>query len=104
MEADTLKLLARAVQPVDAVLGEAGGGGGMRIHIVESAAINHVQRLFERLRGDRAVKGRGEVMFCVTDIATGHEIDIALPGTWPVNPQVMGAIKAIEGVSLVEDG
>ena len=41
-------------------------------------------------------------MLCVAD-AQGREIDLTLPGTYPVTAQIKGAIKAIQGVVLVEE-
>jgi len=35
--------------------------------------------------------------------ATGRAIDIALPKSWPVSPQVKGALRAMPGIALVED-
>jgi DNA polymerase-3 subunit alpha len=33
----------------------------------------------------------------------GREIDVTLPKPFPVTPQIRGAIKAMQGVVLVED-
>ena len=32
-----------------------------------------------------------------------QEIELALPGTWPVGPEVKGAIRGVAGVALVEE-
>ena len=45
---------------------------------------------------------RAAITLCVTD-AEGREIDIDLPGQFPVNPQIKGAIKATHGVLAVEE-
>ena len=45
---------------------------------------------------------RAAITLCVTD-AAGREIDIDLPGQYPVTPQIKGAIKVMQGVVLVED-
>ncbi|QUS35794.1 DNA polymerase III subunit alpha [Falsirhodobacter algicola] len=98
LEGDTLKLLARAVQPIDSVAADSAGGG-LRIHLERAEAAASVAALFARLDGAR---GRGEIRFCVTDDA-GREIDLALRDRYPVTPQVKGAIKAMQGVVMVED-
>ncbi|MBC7138644.1 MAG: DNA polymerase III subunit alpha [Defluviimonas sp.] len=107
LEGETLKLLARGAQPVDLVAAEAGSSG-LRIHIGAEAAIASVAALFARVQGDaKARAGRpvtcGPVSFCVTDPATGAEVEITLPGQMPVNPQIKGALKAIGGVVAVEE-
>jgi len=99
LEGDTLKLLARAAQPIDSVAAEAGGGG-FRIHLERAEAAASVAALFSRLGGNG--RGQGEIRFCVTD-GDGREIDLALPDRYPVNPQVKGAIKAMQGVVMIEE-
>jgi DNA polymerase-3 subunit alpha len=98
LEGETLKLLARAVAPIDAVAADAPSAG-VRIHLERAEAAAAVAALFAGL-------GRGgpgaPVRFCVPG-PKGEEIDVELPGTHRVNPQVKGAIKATPGVLLVED-
>ncbi len=103
LEGETLKLLARGAQPVDAVAAEAGSSG-LRIHLGAEAAIASVAALFARVQGDPKTRtARGPVSFCVTDPETGAEVEITLPGQLPVNPQIKGALKAIGGVVAVEE-
>ena len=99
LEGDTLKLLARAAQPIDSVAADAGGAG-FRIHLERAEAAASVAALFARLSGNG--RGGGEIRFCVTD-EQGQEIDLALPDRYPVTPQVKGAIKAVQGVVMIED-
>jgi DNA polymerase-3 subunit alpha len=54
--------------------------------------------LLEKLEG----RTRAEVTLCLPD-EQGREIDVTLPTAYPVTPQVRGAIKAMQGVVLVED-
>jgi len=100
LEADSLKLLARAAQPVDAVVADAGSDG-FRIHIANEAAINSVAALLRRLDGGRVA--RGPILFCISDPTRGREYDVRIGRDLPVTPQVKGAIKAISGVVAVED-
>ncbi|PQO23034.1 DNA polymerase III subunit alpha [Rhodobacteraceae bacterium WD3A24] len=100
MEADTLKLLARAVQPIDDVVADAGSAG-LRIHVAEEAAVNSVAALLEGSRDARG--GKGPIILCVRDPASGREYDITAGREFPVTPQVKGAIKAITGVLAVEE-
>ena len=100
LEADSLKLLARAAQPVDAVVADAGSDG-FRIHIANEAAISSVAALLRRLDGGRGA--RGPILFCISDPTRGREYDVRIGRDLPVTPQVKGAIKAISGVVAVED-
>jgi DNA polymerase-3 subunit alpha len=101
LEGETLKLLARAVQPIDAVAAEAGGAA-LRIHLDRAEAAASVASLLARVAADGA-RARGSITICVPDTETGREIDVLLPRVWPVSPQVKGALRAMTGVVLVED-
>ncbi|MFD1911680.1 DNA polymerase III subunit alpha [Halodurantibacterium flavum] len=101
MEGDTLKLLARAAQPIDGVVADAGGSG-LRIHLEHEGAVGSVATLLTRLAGE-AGRSRGTITFCVADRDTGREYDVTLPDPLPVNPQIKSAIKSLGGVALVEE-
>ncbi|WP_126979396.1 DNA polymerase III subunit alpha [Frigidibacter oleivorans] len=103
LEGETLKLLCRKAQPIDAVAAEAGSSG-LRIHVAAETAVASVAALFQRVQAEaKARAGRGPVSLCVTDPETGAEIEIALPAPMPVSPQIKGALKAIGGVVMVEE-
>ena len=99
LEGDTLKLLARAAQPIDQVAADAGGSS-LRIYLDRACAAASVASLFARLDGGRT---RGQIILCVPDPATGREIDLVLPNPYPITPQIKGAIKAVQGVVTVEE-
>jgi DNA polymerase III subunit alpha len=100
LEGETLKLLARTVAPVDAVADDAPAAG-LRIHLDRAEAAAAVAALLARVTADGG-KSRAPVRICVPD-DKGREIDVALPGAFPVTAKVRGAIKAIGGVLLVEE-
>jgi len=103
LEGETLKLLARAAQPVDEIAA-AAGSAGLRIHLAEAAAAEAVAALFARVAEDAAQgRTRGPVVICVPDRDSGAEIDVTVGETLPVGPQVRGAIKALQGVAAVEE-
>jgi DNA polymerase-3 subunit alpha len=102
MEAETLKLLARAAQPIEAVAAQAGGNG-LRVHLTGAEALPSVAALLDRIRHDSNRKTLAEVRLCIADRDSGREIDIALPQPYPVSPQVKGALKVVQGVAMVED-
>ncbi|MFN3822618.1 MAG: DNA polymerase III subunit alpha [Pseudorhodobacter sp.] len=101
LEGETLKLLARAAQPIDQVAQQAGGSN-LRIHIDRAEAVGSVAALLAGLDA-KGTRGRGAITFCVPDPETGEEIDLDLPRDYPVTPQVKGAIKAMGGVVAVEE-
>ena len=101
-EGEQLKLLARTVQPVDGVVADAGGAG-LRIFIEEDMAIAAVAGLLERARGEAKMKGRGPVSLCLLSPDLPGEVDVLLGEDFPVNPQIKGALKSLDGVLMVEE-
>ncbi|WP_306047251.1 DNA polymerase III subunit alpha [Nioella sp. MMSF_3534] len=101
-EGEQLKLLARTVQPVDGVVADAGGSG-LRIFIEEDVAIPAVAGLLDRARGEAKLKGRGPVSLCLLSPELPGEVDVLLGEDFPVNPQIKGALKSLEGVLMVEE-
>ena len=97
LEGETLKLLARAATPIDQVAAEAGAAT-IRIHLNRAEAVPPLAALLGKLEG----RTKAQVMLCVQD-DRGREVDVTLPQTYPVTPQIKGAIKAMAGVVLVEE-
>ncbi len=97
LEGDSLKLLANVVQPIDQVADQAGAQD-LRIHLNRAEAAASVAALLGRVEG----RNRAQIILCVPGDA-GDEIDLLLPGTYPVTPQIKGAIKAMAGVVMVEE-
>ncbi len=97
LEGDSLKLLAQTVAPIDTVAAQAGAPD-LRIHLSRPEAASSLASLLARVEG----RTRAAITLCVTD-AQGREVDITLPDTYPVTPQIKGAIKAVQGVLAVEE-
>ncbi len=97
LEGETLKLLARAAQPIDAVADQAGAQA-LRIHLNNTQALPSLAALFAKIEG----RNRAQITLCVPD-DQGREIDLVLPQPYPITPQIKGAIKAMQGVVLVEE-
>ncbi len=97
LEGDTLKLLANAVQPIDQVADQAGAQA-LRIHLDRPEAVPSLAGLLTTVTG----RSRAQITLCVPD-ALGREIDLTLPGDYPITPQIKGAIKAMRGVVMLED-
>jgi DNA polymerase-3 subunit alpha len=97
LEGDTLKLLARGVQPIDSVA-DAGGPMAWRIHLNHPSAATSLASLFATVEG----RTRAQITLCIPD-DQGREIDVTLPQPYPVTPKIKGAIKAMQGVVMVEE-
>ncbi len=97
LEGDSLKLLAQSITPIDMVAAQAGAPD-LRIHLSRPEAVISLASLLSRVEG----RSRGSITLCITD-PEGREIDIALPDTYPITPQVKGAIKTVQGVLAVEE-
>jgi DNA polymerase-3 subunit alpha len=97
LEGDTLKLLARAAQPIDAVAADAGAQA-IRVHLNRAEAIPSLAALLARVAG----RNKAQITLCVPD-DQGREIDLTLPQPYPLSPQIRGAIKAMSGVVMVEE-
>ncbi|SFL61628.1 DNA polymerase III subunit alpha [Shimia aestuarii] len=102
MESDQLKLLARSFAPVDTIVADAGAAG-LRIFLEDMQAVapvaNVLQGAAESLRGTP----RGPVVLCLMDPALPGEVEMDLNAEFPVNPQIKGALKSLEGVMTVEE-
>jgi len=101
-EGDQLKLLARGVQPIDGAVADAGGSG-LRVFIEEPTAVPGIAGLLERAKGEAKLKGRGPVQLCLLDADLPGEVEVLLGEDFPVNPQIKGALKSLEGVVMVEE-
>ncbi|MFZ1471142.1 MAG: DNA polymerase III subunit alpha [Paracoccaceae bacterium] len=96
-DGDGVKLLANAVSPIDLVA-EQAGAQAIRIHLNRAEAIPSLAALLSTVEG----RTRAQITLCVAD-ETGREIDLTLPQPYPVTPQIRGAIKAMQGVVMVEE-
>ena len=97
LEGDTLKLLARAAQPIDAVAADAGAQA-IRVHLNRPEAVPSLAALLAKVEG----RNKAQITLCVPD-DQGREIDLTLPQPYPLTPQIRGAIKAMSGVVMVEE-
>ena len=97
LEGDTLKLLANAVQPIDQVA-DAAGAQALRIHLNQASAATSIATLLATVQG----RNRAQITLCIAD-DQGREIDLALPTPYPVTAQIKGALKAMQGVVMVEE-
>nr|WP_319947124.1 DNA polymerase III subunit alpha [uncultured Shimia sp.] len=102
LEADQLKLLARSIAPIDVVIADAGSAG-LKIFLDDVETIEPVANVLRQAA--EAVKrgGRGPVIFCLMSPDLPGEVEVNLGVEFPVNPQIKGAIKSLDGVMAVEE-
>ena len=97
LEGDSLKLLCRGATPIDAVAADAGSAD-LRIHLNRPEAIPSLAALLATVQG----RVKAQITLCIPE-EDGREIDLLLPQSYPMTPQIKGAIKAMQGVVMVEE-
>ena len=93
IDGDEVRARIIAAEPLAAAAARAQKG--LRIFVRDAAPLDGIKA---RL----SAKGEGEVCLVVLRDAAGEEIEIKLPGGYPVGVEVAGALKAIPGVIAVE--
>ncbi|MCG7519461.1 DNA polymerase III subunit alpha [Ruegeria sp. Ofav3-42] len=102
MEADQLKLLGRSVGPVDSVVAEAGATG-LRIFVDEPQVLPTVAKVLEDAAGAAKGAAKGPIHLCLLDPGLPGDVEMDLGQDFPINPQIKGAIKSLDGVMSVEE-
>ncbi|RFP91139.1 DNA polymerase III subunit alpha [Rhodobacteraceae bacterium 63075] len=102
MESDQLKLLGRSVAPIDGVVADAGASG-LKVFVEDEAAVRAVAEVLADAAKAARGAGKGPLQFCLMDPALPGEVEVDAGREFPINPQIKGAIKSLEGVIEVED-
>ncbi len=102
MEADQLKLLGRSVGPIDSVVADAGATG-LRIFVNEEGALVTVSKVLADAATAAKGAAKGPIQLCLLDPGLPGEVEMDLGQDFPVNPQIKGALKSLEGVMSVEE-
>ncbi|MEM6590147.1 MAG: DNA polymerase III subunit alpha [Pseudomonadota bacterium] len=100
MEEDQLKLLGRSVSPIDSVVADAGQSG-LKIFVEDEAVLATVARVLEDAANAKG--GRGPISFCLMNPDLPGEVEMDVPGLFPVSPQIRGALRSLGGVVTVEE-
>jgi DNA polymerase III subunit alpha len=74
---------------------------GLRVFLNSSESIELVKKRLVPNGGGKTEK-LGEVSF-VLGLADGSEVEVKLPGRYPISPQIAGAMKAVRGVVAVQE-
>jgi len=102
LEADQLKLLAQGVQAVDGAVANAAAMG-LKIYVNDEIAVGSIATRLAEVSKGAGPRGRGPVHLVLTHPDLPGEVEVALKDEYPLNPQVKGALKHIQGVQLVEE-
>ncbi|MEM8821517.1 MAG: DNA polymerase III subunit alpha [Pseudomonadota bacterium] len=99
------RIMLRGVQPIAEVT--ADSATGLRVYLEDSEALPSVERRLELGRSAAAEgrtqgRGRGPVSLVIALEELGSEVELALPGQYPVGPEIRGMLKDIAGVAAVE--
>jgi DNA polymerase-3 subunit alpha len=102
MESDQLKLLMRSAGPIDSAIADAGRSS-LRIYLEDASAVATVATVLEDAK--RAAKSArpGDVFLYLQDPALPGDVEMDLGQSFPINPQIKGALKSLEGVLEVEE-
>ena len=99
-EGEQIKLLLKSVQPIRTVI-EKSDGNGYRVFINSVEAVNALaERLLDKTPKNDVVKVPLNVV--VMDSELVGDLEIELPDNYLISPDVIGAIKHIDGVTHVE--
>ncbi len=102
MEADQLKLLGRSVGPVDSVVAEAGATG-LRIFVDQPQVLPTVATVLADAVSAAKGAAKGPIQLCLMDPGLPGDVEMDLGQDFPINPQIKGAIKSLDGVLSVEE-
>ena len=76
---------------------------GLRIFVNDEMAVDSIATRLAEVSKGAGPRGRGPVHLVLTHPELPGEVEIALKNEYPLNPQVKGALKHIQGVQLVEE-
>lgn len=102
LEAGQLKLLARSVAPIDTIIANAETTG-LRLFIENPQAISSIASVLTQSKNQSKGAPKGPIQFRFMDHEIPGEVTIDAGEEFPVNPQIKGALKSLEGVMQVED-
>ena len=102
MESDQLKLLMRSAGPVDSAIADAGRSS-LRVYLESASAVATVATVLEDAKKAAKNASPGEIYVYLQDPALPGDVEMDLGQLFPINPQIKGALKSLEGVMDVEE-
>jgi len=94
LEGEALRITGHDVGSLERAAAEAGAS--MRIWLRDTVSVPHIRTILER-----DSSGRGRIF--LVPMLEGQEVEIALPGRYPVTPRLRQALKSVPGVERVDD-
>ncbi|HTZ70229.1 MAG TPA: DNA polymerase III subunit alpha, partial [Acetobacteraceae bacterium] len=94
VEGEALRITAQEVGSLEKAAAEAGAS--MRIWLRDAQAVPTIKSVL-----GRDTRGRGRIY--LVPMLEGQEVEIALPGFYPVTPKLRQALKSVPGVERVDD-
>ena len=95
MEGETLRITANQASLLDAAAAQAGGG--YRVWLARTEAVEHIRAIL-----DREGRGRGRIVL-VPRLGVAQEVEVTLPGGWSLSPRLAQAMKLLPGVERVDE-
>ena len=102
LESDQIKLLARSISPLDAGISNIDAEG-MRIFVNDENAISSVASVLDQSKDQVKLGAKGPIYLRLINPSLPGEVEIDLGESFPINPQIRGAIKSLNGVVEVEE-
>ena len=102
LESDQIKLLARSISPLDAGILNVDAEG-MRIFVNDENAISSVASVLDQSKDQVKLGAKGPIYLRLINSSLPGEVEIDLGESFPINPQIRGAIKSLNGVVEVEE-
>ena len=102
MESDQLKLLGRSVAPIDVAVAGVGQTA-LKIYVEAQSAVPNIASVLTRAQETVKQGAKGPVTLCLLGGDLPGDVEIDLGRDYPVNPQIKGALKSLEGVMEVEE-
>lgn len=102
LESDQIKLLARSISPLDAGISNVDAEG-MRIFVNDENAISSVASVLDQSKDQVKLGAKGPIYLRLINPSLPGEVEIDLGESFPINPQIRGAIKSLNGVVEVEE-
>ncbi len=95
-------MLARSISPLDAGISNVDAEG-MRIFVNDENAISSVASVLDQSKDQVKLGAKGPIYLRLINSSLPGEVEIDLGESFPINPQIRGAIKSLNGVVEVEE-
>ncbi len=102
VESDQLKLLVRSVGPVDSAIADAGRSS-LRVYVDDAKVVRTVATVLEDAKKAARNASPGEIYVYLQDPTLPGDVEMELGQMFPINPQIKGALKSLDGVMDVEE-